>query len=507
MKLPATIKTIIIETVCLLYVLLFVYAAVSKLLDFENFQVQLGQSPLLSAFASWVSWSVLISELLIAGLLCFQKTRLIALYAAFCLMVMFSIYIIIILKFSPFIPCSCGGVLEKFTWSQHLIFNVIYCIVAIPAIILQSDEKLGKNKLRSAIINIIILTACGGILMVTLFLTSENMMHQQNNFTRRFPHHPVSLSKIMDLKFNSYYIAGEGNGKIYLGNKTAPLSVMVVDSSLQSRKEYTIKLTNDEFLFHSLKLTVKPPFFYIWDGTAALVFQGNISDWKANLWSENTVYFNAFEPISVDKAAFRAISSENRENILGILSIKENSKVLLKPLLDKQTDGIFDTNGSLKYNEANQKLIYTYTFKNEYLITDEHLSSKAIFNTIDTISKVKIKVKYLNSKKISKLASPEYIVNARTSTFGNYLFVNSLIMGKHEEKEMWDEASIIDVYNIISNTYEFSFYLTNIKNNKMTDFVINGKSAYVITGQFLSSYKLKNSFYLKQKIAYQDSLR
>ena len=51
MKLSAPIKNGIIEIICLLYILLFVYAAVSKLLDFENFQVQLGQSPLLSAFA------------------------------------------------------------------------------------------------------------------------------------------------------------------------------------------------------------------------------------------------------------------------------------------------------------------------------------------------------------------------------------------------------------------------------------------------------------------------
>lgn len=51
MRLSATTKNIILETVCLLLVLLFVYAAISKLLDFENFRIQLGQSPLLSAFA------------------------------------------------------------------------------------------------------------------------------------------------------------------------------------------------------------------------------------------------------------------------------------------------------------------------------------------------------------------------------------------------------------------------------------------------------------------------
>ncbi len=42
MKLTVRMQKVLIELICLLYILLFVYAAVSKLLDFENFQVQLG---------------------------------------------------------------------------------------------------------------------------------------------------------------------------------------------------------------------------------------------------------------------------------------------------------------------------------------------------------------------------------------------------------------------------------------------------------------------------------
>ena len=42
MKLTVRMQKVILELICLLYILLFVYAAVSKLMDFENFQVQLG---------------------------------------------------------------------------------------------------------------------------------------------------------------------------------------------------------------------------------------------------------------------------------------------------------------------------------------------------------------------------------------------------------------------------------------------------------------------------------
>ncbi len=86
------------------FILLFIYAAASKMLDFENFQVQLAQSPLLSAYAGLISYAVIILEIVVAGLLCFQVTRLIGLYASFALMVAFTVYIYLILHFSDFVP-------------------------------------------------------------------------------------------------------------------------------------------------------------------------------------------------------------------------------------------------------------------------------------------------------------------------------------------------------------------------------------------------------------------
>jgi uncharacterized membrane protein YphA (DoxX/SURF4 family) len=75
MKLAARTQSILLDCICYLYVVLFVYAAVSKLLDFENFQVQLGQSPLLSAFADYIVWIVPIVEIIIALLLLSSKFK------------------------------------------------------------------------------------------------------------------------------------------------------------------------------------------------------------------------------------------------------------------------------------------------------------------------------------------------------------------------------------------------------------------------------------------------
>ncbi|MBZ4041240.1 MauE/DoxX family redox-associated membrane protein [Flavobacterium hibisci] len=133
MESKKSLKSMVIQIICYLYVLLFVYAAVSKLLDFENFQVQLGQSPLLSAFAGEISWSVPLFEILTAVLLTIPKYRKVGLLAAFALMVLFTAYICFILNFSSFVPCSCGGILEKMVWKEHFIFNCLFIALAVTA--------------------------------------------------------------------------------------------------------------------------------------------------------------------------------------------------------------------------------------------------------------------------------------------------------------------------------------------------------------------------------------
>lgn len=135
------LKHYFLEVVTYLFVLLFVYAAVSKLLDFENFQVQLGQSPILSAYAKPVSIGIPLLELLIALGLTIPRFRLSAFYGFYGIMVMFTTYIVIIIKYSPFVPCSCGGVLDKMGWTEHLVFNIGFVLLAITGILMISLRK------------------------------------------------------------------------------------------------------------------------------------------------------------------------------------------------------------------------------------------------------------------------------------------------------------------------------------------------------------------------------
>lgn len=134
-------RKIAVDIVVFSYILLFVYAALTKLLDYQKFVVQLGQSPILTNYAQVLAVVVPFIELGISLMLIFPKTRLKGLYAAFGLMVMFTTYIVLASRFSDYVPCSCGGVLEGMTWTQHLIFNTVFVLLALIGILLQPNIR------------------------------------------------------------------------------------------------------------------------------------------------------------------------------------------------------------------------------------------------------------------------------------------------------------------------------------------------------------------------------
>jgi len=45
------------------------------------------------------------------------------------------------LAFAPKLPCSCGGVIQKMTWGQHVIFNLFFTLLALVGIWLARKRK------------------------------------------------------------------------------------------------------------------------------------------------------------------------------------------------------------------------------------------------------------------------------------------------------------------------------------------------------------------------------
>ncbi|MEJ7778751.1 MAG: MauE/DoxX family redox-associated membrane protein [Daejeonella sp.] len=65
------------------------------------------------------------------------------------LLFLFSMYIILVINHAfERIPCSCGGIISKLTWGQHLVFNLFFLALALAGFIISTKKggDMGKEK-------------------------------------------------------------------------------------------------------------------------------------------------------------------------------------------------------------------------------------------------------------------------------------------------------------------------------------------------------------------------
>jgi len=484
----ASIKRNVPVIVAYLFLILFLYAAISKLLDYETFTVQLAQSPLLSAYAGFIAWAVPGLEILIAVLLTIPKYRILALYAAFTLIVMFTAYIYIILNFSDFIPCSCGGVLEKLSWTQHLIFNIVFIILAGVAVFFADRYSAKKTLLLLSTLAIL------GVGTVTLlFAFSEKKMHRNNAFQRRYPHHPANEVARLDIGFNSYYIAGITKDSIYLGNTTAPLHVLSINRELQDSIHRIIKIPNTKLPFKSLTVVIEDSLFYVMDGSVPLILKGETHTLIGTKSFQPNEEFLRAAPMGKDDFVVRGFDPVTTANVLGKLRVGDSMISTHYPkLLTAYDDPFFDTDGLLLYNQQLKKVIYVYFYRNEFVVANNDFSLAYIGKTIDTISRAQLDVRTIASKNERKMGKNPIFVNLLASTYGEYLFIQSDRLGKYESEETIKSAAIIDVYSLTDQSYLFSFYLYHSGLKKLHEFKVDGKNLYALIDMYLIHYQLKD---------------
>jgi uncharacterized membrane protein YphA (DoxX/SURF4 family) len=144
-------RATIIEGIVVIYIILFLYTGISKIIDYPTFKEQIAQSPLLGPFSKMVAILVPLIEFTIVILLTVPRWRLKGFYASIVLMTIFTIYIISILSFSKEIPCSCGGIISELSWGQHIFFNSIFIVMAIIAVFF---EKKIENTFKQQIVSV-----------------------------------------------------------------------------------------------------------------------------------------------------------------------------------------------------------------------------------------------------------------------------------------------------------------------------------------------------------------
>jgi hypothetical protein len=128
--------------ISILLIIMWAYAAISKLADLKGFKQALATQ----VFPKWIGkilvWVLPISELGIVGLLLFQKTQILGMYASFGLMLLFTLYVGgAVYNIYERTPCACGGLFAKLGWTKHFRVNLFLTAISIIGIILLESGR------------------------------------------------------------------------------------------------------------------------------------------------------------------------------------------------------------------------------------------------------------------------------------------------------------------------------------------------------------------------------
>jgi len=139
-------RTTIIETIIFLYAVLFSYTGISKLTTYDETKDGLAEFHLLKPIAPVIAFTLPWIEFAIVIMMIIPRWRLKGFYSATGIMTAFTIYIIGLLSFTDKLPCSCGGVIGKLSWPQHVVLNLVFIAMALTGIYLERLQK--KNIIK-----------------------------------------------------------------------------------------------------------------------------------------------------------------------------------------------------------------------------------------------------------------------------------------------------------------------------------------------------------------------
>ncbi len=132
-----------------LLIILWAYAALSKLSEYGVFTGQLKRQPLPLWSAGVLSWALPLTEFATAVLIYSQRTRMAGLIISSFLMTVFTLYVLFALSgaFGD-IPCSCAGLISSLRWQGHLVFNIVFSVVSFVGVYLEKhhDEPFIRHK-------------------------------------------------------------------------------------------------------------------------------------------------------------------------------------------------------------------------------------------------------------------------------------------------------------------------------------------------------------------------
>lgn len=307
----------------------------------------------------------------------------------------------------------------------------------------------------------------------------------KNGFDRKVRSVDLRIKNKIDLGNANYDFAGWIGNRLYLRNVDVPFALVEVregsiSDTIHVNHPMTEKIT-------TAQIYVDSAFFYLGDLINYVIYKGSINDWTIHEQVNGPRFFSEYVPVSDSAIAYRTVTGSETEYRLIIESAHQSFDGT--GLIQTQIDGLFCTDGMLRFDQMTRSIVYIYFYRNQFIHTDLKLELLGRNPTIDTTNHAKISVAYNAKDKYASLSSPPNIVNRAVECSDGKLLVNSNLIADNESRDTFQSADVIDVYNLADGGYLFSFYIPRNNGYRLTHFELHESHLFVLRGSTLEIYE------------------
>jgi hypothetical protein len=340
-------------------------------------------------------------------------------------------------------------------------------------------------------INLFLCSFISVLTIVALYWFSNRANHQPNGFIRLFPPHPISAREVLDLRYNSFYIAGITDHWIYLGNHTTPAFLFAFDHKLKDSQKLKLKIPSGlHFTRESTLVMVDSPDVYLTEYKNSLILAGRLDSLNMQVIEDSMAFLESM-PVSSRSFVLQMDNETHNQNLLARKNYNLQNLPYISSLLDKKHEGIIMADGKLLFEKNSGRLFYIYYYHNQFLSIDTNLNLVYSAKTIDTISSPQIKLSMINGGTDVTMAAPPLMVNKKSSLNSKWLFINSGLRANNEIKESFDSSSVMDIYELTNGRYQFSFHVVDYNNEKLKSFQVYNQEMIVLYEHYIFIYQLK----------------
>lgn len=347
--------------------------------------------------------------------------------------------------------------------------------------------------MRPLVIACVCLFGSLSVIVGLYYLAPQKEILHENGFHRKLVNGLLSNEQFIDLDYNSFYIAGLSEVNVFLGNYRVPTFYLKTNYSLTDTIRVPLNIPKEKNIaWNVLNIVINSPDLYISDRLTPTLFYGKLSELKYTKSDLNGVRFGKMVPIDRDHIIVRTYDPIHGQNVLKATSMDSTNETLPTYVLEKQVDGMFCTDGFFLHNQAYDQVLYVYYYRNQYVGLNSGLDVVYQGNTIDTVSHAKVRVGTIASENKNTLTKRPDIVNKRGAVYGDKLYIGSGLIADNESIDEFQTNSIVDVYSLKDQSYQFSFYIPAFRNKKTREFKVYDDKLVAIYSNYLVTYELND---------------